>query len=284
MKLRHWYAAIAAVALAGCNLAKNPDSPSAPANTVNYAALGASDTIGYGGSQPCLPFVECTSGYGYVQQIAQRFMSAGKTVSLDNLGVPGAVLSPQVQAMGNALGLGIQRNLLDDEAGYVPKAATLVTVFIGANDVNTLESVLDAGQAGMSAQAFMQTQTQNFGQDLGTMLSKIRARSASTRIIALNLPNMGLLPFSAGRSLGDRQVLQQLSVGFSAQINALTSSGVLVIDLMCDSNFYNPSIFSSDGFHPNDAGYTYLTNLVYTAAVAGTAPAPQASCGWMTQL
>ena len=64
-------------------------------------------------------------------------------------------------------------------------------------------------------------------------------------------------------------------------INALANQGVTVIDLMCDANFYNPSIFSSDGFHPNDAGYTYLTDRVYAAAT-GSAPAPRASCPQMT--
>ena len=73
-----------------------------------------------------------------MQRTAQRLKAAGNTVTLVNLGVPGAVLSPDVQAAGNAIGLGILRNLLDDESGYVPHDTTLVTVFIGGNDVNTV--------------------------------------------------------------------------------------------------------------------------------------------------
>ncbi|MEO8484320.1 MAG: SGNH/GDSL hydrolase family protein [Acidobacteriota bacterium] len=272
------------LALGGCNLLKNPDQPSVPPDAVNYSALGASDTIGYGGSSPCLPFIECTTGTGYVQRTAQRLKAAGKTVTLVNLGVPGAVLSPGLQAQGNTIGLDILRNLLDDESNYVPKVTTLVTVFIGGNDVNTVGSLIKAGRAGADVNAYIQTQIQNFGRDLGTMLTRIRADSPNGRIIALNLPNMGLIPYAAGRPADEKRTLQQISVGFSAQINGLSSKGVLVIDLMCDPNFYNPSIFSSDGFHPNDTGYAYLSDLVYPAASTGAAPAPKASCGFMSAL
>jgi lysophospholipase L1-like esterase len=282
MNLRRACFVAGLLVLAGCNLLKNPNQPSVPPNTVNYAALGASDTIGYGGSAPCLPFVDCTTGTGYVQRTAQRLKAAGNTVTLVNLGVPGAVLSPGVQAAGNAIGLGILRNLLDDEAGYVPHDTTLVTVFIGGNDVNTVGSLLKAGQGGSDVAAYIQTQIQNFGRDLGAMLGKIRDRAATARVIALNLPNMAAIPYASGRPDDERQKLQQLSVGFSGQVNALASSGVIVLDLMCDPSFYDPSIFSSDGFHPNDAGYSYLSDLVYAAATSGAAPAPKSSCGFMT--
>ena len=66
-------------------------------------------------------------------------------------------------------------------------------------------------------------------------------------------------------------------------MNALTTDGVIVVDLMCDPAFYNPAIFSADGFHPNDAGYGYMADLVYAAATStAAAPAPRASCGFMS--
>jgi lysophospholipase L1-like esterase len=222
------------------------------------------------------------AGTGYVPTVAQRFQSAGKTVTLVNLGVPGAVLSPDVQAMGNSIGLDILRNLLDDESSYIPHDTTLVTVFIGANDVNTIGSLLKAGRGGSDPGGFIDTQTQNFGRDLGRMMANLRDRSASARIIVLNLPNMGAMPYAAGRPVEEKRTLQQIAVGFSARINALASGGAIVIDLMCDGNFYNPSIFSSDGFHPNDVGYAYLSDLVYAAASTGAGPAPKSSCGFMS--
>ncbi|HWB29775.1 MAG TPA: GDSL-type esterase/lipase family protein [Vicinamibacterales bacterium] len=273
---------ISLLLLSGCGLLDNPSQPEVPDNVVNYVALGASDTIGWGGSDPCAPFVTCLTGTGYVQRVAQRFQSTGKTVSLINFGVPGAVLSPDVQAMGNSIGLGIERNLLTDESSYPPRDTTLVTVFIGANDVNTIGSLLNAGRGGSDPGGFIQTQIQSFGNDLKTMVSNIRSKTETARIIQLNLPNMGAMPYAAGRSVDERRTLQQIAVGFSAKINALASSGVIVLDLMCDGNFYNPAIFSSDGFHPNDTGYAYLADLVYAAATTGAAPAPKAACSQMT--
>jgi lysophospholipase L1-like esterase len=273
---------ISVLLLSGCGLLDNPSQPEVPDNVVNYVALGASDTIGWGSSDPCLPLVPCTTGPGYVQQVTRRFQAAGKTVTLTNNGVPGAVLSPDVQAMGNSIGLGIERNLLTDESSYEPRNTTLVTVFIGGNDVNTIGSLLKAGRGGSDPDGFIQTQIQNFGNDLKTMVSNIRSRTETARIVVLNLPNMGAMPYASGRPADEKRTLQQIAVGFSGKINALASSSVVVVDLMCDGNFYNPAIFSSDGFHPNDTGYNYLTDLVYTAASTGSAPAPKAACSQMT--
>ena len=79
-------------------------------------------------------------------------------------------------------------------------------------------------------------------------------------------------------------MLQRIAVGFSAQANALASSNVLVVDLMCDARSYLPGNYFSDGFHPNDAGYAFITELVYAAATSGTAAAPRTSCAQMTLL
>lgn len=273
---------IGALALAGCGFLKSSNEPTPlPTNEVNYEALGASDTIGYGSSQPCLPFTECTSGPGYVQRVTRRLQSDGKSVTLNNLGVPGAVLSPAVQAIGQTLGLDILRNVLTDEAPYVRKTSTMVTLFIGANDANAIGRAIRAGQGGANPTAFAQTHIQNFARDMKTFLTTVRARSADVRIIALNLPNMAHTPYALSFTADEKRYLQMLSVGFSAGINALAADGVTVVDLMCDANMYNPAQFSADGFHPNDAGYGYMAELVYTAATATTPRAPQASCGLM---
>lgn len=270
------------VLLAGCDILKSTSEPTPVAtDEVNYEAIGASDTIGYGSSQPCLPFIECLVGPGYVQRVARRFQTDGKAVTLNNLGVPGAVLSPAVQAIGNSLGLDILRNALTDEAPNVRRSSTLVTVFIGANDANAIGRALRAGLGGSNPSLWAQGQIDNFGRDMKTFLSTVRGRTSTARIVALNLPNMANTPYAAGLSLDEKRYLQMVSVGFSAGINALAASGVVVIDLMCDPNFYNPAIFSPDGFHPNDAGYAYMADLVYTAASTGSSPAPKSSCSYM---
>lgn len=269
------------IVASGCDKSGSSGEPSPITKVVNYDALGASDTIGYGGSAPCLPLVECTSGSGYVQQVTRRLQAEGRDVTLQNLGIPGAVLSPDVQALGNSLGLDIFRNTLMDGAPYVRRTSTLVTVFIGANDANAVGRAVRNGHGGSNPSAYIQTQIQNFARDMQTLVATVRGRSPEVRIVALNLPNMANTPYAAGMPLSEKRVLQQLTVGFAAGINALTAQGVTVVDLMCDANFYNPSIFSADGFHPNDAGYAYLTELVYAAATS-SAPTPRASCSFMT--
>jgi lysophospholipase L1-like esterase len=283
---------LAAFTAGGCDILQNTEDPTGPTpvgEVVHYDAIGASDTIGYGSSDACMPFTipACTSGPGYVQQITRRFQTGGRTVSLNNLGVPGAVLSPDTQAIMqsmngcDAAGLNICRNVLSDEAPYVRRTSTLVTVFIGANDANAIGRAIRAGRAGSNIQGYVQDQIAKFGRDIQTMVTTIRGKSPEARIIVVNIPNMANTPFAAGLPLTEKRVLQQLTVGFTAGINALTSQGVTVVDLMCDSRFYNPGIFSSDGFHPNDAGYNLLTELVYTAATSSV-PAPRASCSFMS--
>ena len=61
-------------------------------------------------------------------------------------------------------------------------------------------------------------------------------------------------------------------------INPLAAEGVRVVDLMCDERFYEPSIYSADGFHPNDQGYALFSEHVVRAATAASYPVPQADC------
>ena len=89
-------------------------------------------------------------------------------------------------------------------------------------------------------------------------------------------------PLFRRRALDQRQAQQRLSVGFTtAAVNVLTSQGVTVVDLMCDSRSYLPSNYSSD-FHPNDAGYAFISSEVVNAITSSSYPAPQANCPAMS--
>jgi len=279
-----FYLAVALVAVSACDVIKNPTDPSTPApsaDQVNYTAVGASDAIGWGGTVYCLPFTACPDGTGYVPVTARRFQANQKTVTLMNLGIPGAVLSPQIQAIGAQVGSDIFGNFLDQEMPFVPKNSTLVTIFAGGNDANTIGKAVDHGLGGSDPNGYIASQTQAFGRDMLALINGIKGRAASARIVVLNLPNLAGLPYASGLTLAQKRGLQQIAVGFSSQINALGAQGVLVLDLMCDSRFYQPSSLSSDGFHPNDTGYAYLADLVYAAAATGTVTPPRASCSQM---
>jgi lysophospholipase L1-like esterase len=271
--------------LAACS--EKTDSPTSPtpptqSNEESFAAVGASDGIGYGGTSPCLVFADCPDGTGYVQTTIRRLRAQGKTVVVTNLSIPGAVLSREIEDLGNSLGRGIPGNFIEREMPFVPRTATIVTIFAGGNDANTVGSAVRAGNGGSDPRAYIDTQVRNFGRDLTTLVNGIRGRAPQARIILLNLPNLAGLPYVATFPIVERAVLQRIAVGFSAQANALASSNVLVVDLMCDARAYLPGNYFSDGFHPNDAGYAFLSELVYAAASTGSTVAPRSSCPQMT--
>jgi lysophospholipase L1-like esterase len=262
----------------------SPTDPSPPTQSTedNFAAVGASDVVGYGGSSPCLPFADCPDGTGYVQSTIRRLRAQGRTVNVTNLGIPGATLSRELEDLGNSLGRGIPGNFIEREMPFVPRNATIVTIFAGGNDANTVGSAVRAGNGGTNPRDYIDTQVRNFGRDLALLVNGVRSRAPQARIVLLNLPNMAALPYVSTYPLVERSILQRIAVGFSAQANTLASSGVLVIDLMCDARSYAPGNYFSDGFHPNDAGYAFMTELVYAAATSGSAAAPRASCPQMT--
>ncbi len=272
-------------AAAACGTVNSPTTPVTPitSTVAVYSAIGASDANGVGSSAPCLPYTTCPEGKGYVQEIVRRLQASGKTVTLQNLGVPGAVLSASIQAMGNQLNRGIAINFLQDEAPFVRTDSTLVTIFAGGNDANTIGSALKAGYGGTNATAWANQQIQTFAGDMAALVTAIKARAPKARIVILNLPNLAAMPYAAGYTLTEKQVLQQIAVGLNAGVNATANQGAIVVDMMCDSRLYSSSIFSSDGFHPNDAGYVLFADLIYavtpTTALTTT---PKSSCNFMS--
>jgi lysophospholipase L1-like esterase len=276
-------AVLAALTASACsNDSKSPTTPTPASNEVFYTAVGASDGIGYGGSAPCVPFTDCPSGTGYVQTLARRLKDSGKVVTLMNLSIPGAVLGPTIEGIGNQIGRQIPGNFLDREAPFVPRNSTLVTVFAGGNDINTVAAaVYTAGLGGSDPAGYVANQTRQFGADLKTLVAAIRSRAPNAKIIVLNLPNFAGLPLAQTYNTTQKQGLQAVSVAFSAQVNALAGSGVTVIDLMCDTRSYVAGNYSGDGFHPNDAGYAFMTELIWPVAAAGGGSTPFASCPQM---
>lgn len=269
-----------AVALAGCDALNGPTTPAPPATTtVSYTALGASDAIGYGGSNPCVPFSTCPDGTGYVQLVAARLRQSNPAMSFLNLGIPGAVLSRELQTIGNSVGRGIPANFIDGELPFIARDSTIVSVFADANGVNAVGSALRQ-MTSTSRAAYAQTQIQNFGRDFATFATGIGERAPSSKTIVINMPNLARLPYAANYTQDERYWLKELSVGFTAGMNATRSARVVVVDLMCYAPIYHASNYSSDGFHPNDAGYKLLADLV-SAAITTAPPAPPTSCSFM---
>ena len=278
---------LALALLGGCKKSSDNDdgdggvgpSPSTP----RYTALGASDAVGIGASVPCLPFTDCPGGTGYVPRVLRHLRESNPDTRLTNMGLPGAVMSREVQDLGNSVGIGINNNFLQHEGPFVPQDTTVVTIFAGANDVNTIATAIDRGAAGSTdPNTYIDQQITEFGNDMTELLGIVRGRAPNARVIVLNLPNFAALPFATGRPTRDRLWLQRLSVGFTTQgINRLTGANVTVLDLMCNSRAYQSGTYSSDGFHPSDTGYAFIADEIIRGLNGQAAP-PAASCAQMT--
>ena len=81
---------------------------------------------------------------------------------------------------------------------------------------------------------------------------------------------------------GARTVCEVSALLMSRSDNGRTSQNVIVLDLMCDARSYLPSNYSSDGLHPNDAGYAFIAAEIVRAVTSASYPAPQSNCAPMT--
>jgi lysophospholipase L1-like esterase len=284
--LRVLHVLLAALVASGCGLFDNNDAPTSPSGPrdpnapVFYTALGASDAVGVGASIACLPLTACEEGTGYVPVIARR-LRARTSVTLVNIGIPGAVLSPTIHEIARRFGRDIPANFIEREMPFVPSNSTLVTIFGGGNDANALGDAIERGAAGTDVRGYVDTQVRAFGGDFDRLVRGVRERAPNATIIVLNLPNFAMLPYASGYSTARRQVLQAISIGFSREANEQRANGAVVVDLMCDSRTYEPGRFSNDGFHPNDAGYAALADKVLDVVNGGTST-PPAGCAAMT--
>jgi lysophospholipase L1-like esterase len=262
-----------------------PSGPPTPGSAISCAAVGASDALGIGASVECLPYVDCPNGTGYVPDAARQLAGHGFSLTLTNLGVPTAAIGPGFQSLGRQDGRTIVGNFIEMEMPFVPRTATLVTIFAGGNEVNTITAALGGGAGSSDQTDYIDQQVRAFGADFATLLGGIRDRAGAPRIIVLNVPNLAGLPFLAGASLPQRQAAQRAAVGMTTTVvYPLTWQNIAVSDLMCDSRAYAAPNYSSDGFHPNDAGHAFIDSEIVRAVTSSSYPAPASSCAQMTSV
>ncbi len=267
-----------------CEKSEGPTAPTPP-TTPYYAAIGASDATGHGASIECAPFdLGCENGTGYAQRIIRRLRQERGNTEYRNTGVPGQVLNRALEDLARQLGRDTSGNFIDRQAPFVRPETTMVTIFAGGNDANVIGEAIRQGHGGTDPRAFIDARVQQWGSDFGAMINTIHGQAPSARIVVLNVPNLGLAPYVAGLPVLERSILQRITVGLADQANALTSRGVLIVDLMCEPRIYNAGNFSSDGFHPNDNGYALIADLAFPAVANGVATGPQPNCQARTQL
>ncbi|HKY43539.1 MAG TPA: SGNH/GDSL hydrolase family protein [Pyrinomonadaceae bacterium] len=159
---------------------------------------------------------------GYVARLFKRIEEQRPGSKLNNFCVSGADTGDVLRAQ---LDRGVAAN------------PDLVTVGIGINDIGH----------GMTLDQF----SKNYEQILSTLKEKTRAR-----IVVANIPDISSAPRIPGpvRSQYQRQIIQ-----FSRRLGEIAARhGVTVFDIYTITTqelASHPEYFSSDGFHPSDAGY-----------------------------
>ncbi len=308
------------IALAGC--AERSFTPAAPIAspatatptlaTVRYTAVGASDAVGYNASVPCanppaIAVPTCPGGTGYVPLVAKALAANGAPVILNDLGISGAVIGPDILALANRYGSQgsaapcmprtgndvIPADFITNELPQLTGNETVVTIFAGGNDTNAIVNAAACQAAGGASQAaitqFLTAQITAFGNDFRMLALAIHAKAPSAKIVIANLPNFAGIPVAQQAALAAaRPLLQAVSVGIDTNVYqpAATMFGIPVADLLCDPRSYLTSNFFpgplADGFHPNDAGYAALAAALVAQINATNPTLPQTSCPQMT--
>lgn len=278
---RSFSLALVVAALAGAACSKSPDTGTSPTGSgtsgVVYTNISASDATGYMSSVVCVPFTPCDNGTGWVQTLFRRLQQNG-AATLFNPGIPGQVISQHFEDLGRRLGRTYPGNFITNQAPFTRADSTVVTIFAGANDANTIGQVVQAQLAGDDVRGFIDQQVRQFGDDLGTLVRAVRQKAPGAKVVILNLPNLSGAPYLARNSALERGIMQRIAVGMTNHVNALVGPNTLVVDLMCDARIIEPASFSSDGFHPSDRGYALMAELAYPAVVNSSHPAPAADC------
>ncbi len=301
--------ALAATSLAACSGSSSSPPPTAAKQTlyVGYTAIGASDAVGYGASVPCTeaspalvadPTCPEKGASGYVPDIRTDLAQYGFVASLQDLGISGAVIGPDIETTANmydpatcgprTAADAYPGNFLVNELPSVNPSALFVTIFAGGNDVNGIVTALACGAGGAttaSQTAFVTQEITQFGNDFATLVGTVHATAPKATIIVANIPNFANVPYAfalssnATEDLEVRTALQEVSVAIDTDvINTLPAKGIPVVDLQCNPASYTPSNFYTDGFHPNDAGYAALAAQYVTQLLSNSPAAPASSC------
>jgi lysophospholipase L1-like esterase len=301
-------AAFAGCASGGGNAVLTPP-PKPP--ELYYTAIGASDAVGYGASVPCTKAVppngaadpSCfgKTGTGYVPDLARKLASIPATVTLDDLGYSGAVLGADIRATVNTYGLPTSAtpcfpvanqypvDFITYELPQVSAASKIVTIFAGGNDtVGLVNAAACQGLAGATATqqaAFLNAEIAAFGTDLAALINGIKGVSPSAKIVIANLPNFALIPLGKAQTADVAAALGAVSTAIDLKIiDPLVTSGIPVVDLLCDPSSYVAANFYSDGFHPDDAGYAVIASLFASQINAAVPAVPQTTCSYATTL
>ena len=201
----------------------------APARVVNYVALGASDAVVVGATDP--------NRTAYVPIIISRLPKDAATL---NLGISGETL---------------HQALTDEMPQAISAQPTLVTVWLVGNDFKDCVSLQQYGADlnTLLTQLQQQTHAKVFVANAPdfSALPALRAQVGS-----------GSFCGAPATLASVRSQAQQWNRVIAAAVLAHHDT---LVDLFNSGLSSHPDYISSDGFHPSDQGYLALANLFWSA-------------------
>lgn len=220
---------------AGQPSATTPATTTSPATSmpgVRYVALGASDAVGVGASDP--------NRTAYVPIIISRLPKGSAAL---NLGISGETA---------------HQALTDELPAAVAAKPTLITVWLVGNDFKNcvplqqygadLNTLLTELQQQTTAHVFV-ANAPDF-----SALPAVQAQAAS-----------GSFCGAPGSQASIRSLAQQWNTVINASVAAHHDT---LVDLFNSDLASHPGYVSGDGFHPSDQGYLALANLFWSAITA----------------
>ena len=149
----------------------------------------------------CLPLT--LPKWQWLCPVAARPDAQGFTVNLSNSGAHRGD-QPPYSGSGAEYGRDILGNFIRPLAPFVMPPATLVTIFAGANDVNTIASALGRGAGEPIRSGYINTQVSHWCRLCDADQHRSRTR-AGRALVVLNLPNMAGMPRNASAAVNTRR-------------------------------------------------------------------------------
>lgn len=229
-----------------------PAAPATPTPPPVLVTLGDSITAGAHGSE-------------YPHKLGALI----DAVSVTNLGIGGEFSGPvDYQVPGGAHM--VYGGVLKDEVPKIPLDATIVTLYIGTNDM-WLAGVKIAPDLSDIDSVYAQAAA-TYDANIKGIISGIENRVPLARIIVADVPNSSNRPSHEVEPLKMRKAESSLA---DAMRMSLVATGDTVVDLECDPAMYNDANFGGPlDVHPVDSGFVDIAQHFADAILSPRPPKP----------